>query len=512
MKELNEKDLHYNELSNNLLKNISITGGLNNLAFIIFFLGKDIFLYNWLNKVNAANFVIYIGYLDAFIAFVLIKPAVLPKFYQEIDKKEMSSFNRTIFILLLFNFFIIFFSFLIILFLGFDFKVSKFTNISFYIILIAGVIILVLFKIYESSFYGLKKPKEIGLINLSVSFVYIIFLIIFRFLNVLNSFSAILLYIFSYFVGLILSNYYYLNYRSQIKIPKNVSRFDRRIGRKIIVFSYPLLVMSIFYFINFRAGTVILGSFNKTYAVYYYLSTNIIMIFIGLIGFPITNMAYSYIAEFYAKNNIEDIKGNYNFILELISIVEISCLILIYTSSPILIGILYSNYKSLIFIILFKIIIVAGIFYSLNQFLGKFPLASGKTKINLLAEALAGISNIIFLIISLQSSNLLYAGYGFLISTLIIFMIYVMFCNKQAILSKKGKILLKIIISSITSIIFYEIFYFITDIMWLGILLSILTYFILIIALNITSIKSMRSMMKTVFGVFKSINFRGKTQ
>ncbi|MFX1348602.1 MAG: hypothetical protein ACFE92_08010 [Promethearchaeota archaeon] len=505
MKELEKEDLSFNELSTNMVKNISITSGFNYFSFFILFLAKDILLYNWLDIISASNFTIYIGYIGAFLAFMFITPAVLPKFYQEISHDKIHSFNKIIVIILGLNFFIVFFIFSIVLLFGFNFNASQFNNFSFFIMIIIGVIAVVSFKILESAFYGLKKSKVIGIMNLSISLIFIISLIILRVFNGLNSFTAMLLYFFTYIGGLSLGLYFYLKFKSQIEIPNNLEKLDKRIGKKIIIFSYPLLLMNIFYFLNFRAGTVILGSFNQIYAVYYHLSTNLIIIFVGLIGIPINTMAYSYISEFFVSNNIDHIKKIFNFILQLISILEITCLILIYIISPILIEFLYRNYYSLIFIILFKIIIIAGIFYSLNQFLAKFPMANNKTKVNLLAEFIAGVSNTIFLILCIYNSNLLYAGYGFLISTLIIFMIYLVFCNKNIIFSKKENIVFKIIISSISTIIFYEIFYFFIKLVWIGAILSILLYLTLIITLNVTSIKTMKSIMKILFDMFKGI-------
>jgi len=505
LKDLEKEDLSFDELSTNMVKNISITSGFNYFSFFILFLAKDILLYNWLNIISASNFTIYMGYINAFLAFMLITPAILPKFYQEIDHDKIHSFNKIILIILCFNFFIIFFIFSIVILLGFNFNASQFTNISFFIMIIISVIAVVSFKILESAFYGLKKSKVIGMMNLSISLIFIIILLILRLFDMLNSFTAILLYIFTYLGGLGLGMYFYFKFKSQIQIPHNSEKLDKKIGKKIIIFSYPLLLMNIFYFLNFRAGTVILGSVNQIYAVYYHLSTNLIIIFVGLIGIPISNMAYSYISEFYVNNNIDQIKKIYSFILQLISILEITCLILIYIFSPVLIGFLYRDYYSLLFIVLFKIIIIAGIFYSLNQFLSKFPMANNKTKINLLAEFIAGISNTIFLILSIQSSNLLYAGYGFLISTVIIFIIYLVFCNKYRIFSKKENVIFKIIFSSIISIVFYEIFYFFISIVWVGAIFSFLLYFALIITLKITSIKSMKSIMKILFDIFKGI-------
>jgi len=369
LKEEEKEELSFNELSTNMVKNISITSGFNYLSFFIFFLGKDILLYNWLSIISASNFSIYIGYLEVFLAFILITPAVLPKFYQEIGEDKINIVNKIIFIILSFNFIIIIIVFSVVLLFGFNFNVSSFTNISFFLLIIISVIVLVSFKILESAFYGLKKSKEIGMMNLVVSLIFIIILPIIILFDILNPLTAILLYVFAYLGGLVLGIYFYLNFKSHIQIPQKLEKLDKRIGKKIIVFSYPLLLMNIFYFLNFRAGTVILGSFNQIYAVYYYLSTNLIITLISIIGFPISNMAYSYISEFFVNNNKGQIKNIYGFILQLISILEISILILIYIFSPLLIEILYNDYYSLTFIVFLKIIAFAGIIYSLNQFL-----------------------------------------------------------------------------------------------------------------------------------------------
>ncbi|MFX1503842.1 MAG: hypothetical protein ACFFDH_22970 [Promethearchaeota archaeon] len=505
MKELEKEEISFTELSTNIVKNISITSGFNYFSFFLFFLAKDILLYNWLNLISASNFTIFMGYLDAFLAFILITPAVLPKFYQEFSHDKIHSFNKIILIILGINFFIIFIVFSIVLLFGFNFNASQFTNISFFIMIIISLIVVVLFRILESAFYGLKKSKEIGLMNLSISVIFIIILFILRYFNMLNSFTVIFLYIFTYLGGLGLGLYFYFNFKLKIQVPNNLETLDRRIGKNILTFSYPLLLMNVFYFLNFKAGTIILGSFDQIYPVYYRLSTNLIIVFIGLLGIPISNMAYSYISEFFVKNNIDHIKKINNLILQLIAILEVTFLILIYIFSPLLIGFLYNDYYSLIFITLFKIITVAGIFYCISQFLAKFPMANNKTKINLFAELIAGISNTIFLVLCIQNANLLYAGYGFLISIIIIFVTYLVFCYKKGIFSKKENIVFKILFSSFISIAFYEIFHFFISIIWIGAIFSILLYFTLIITLNITSIKTMKSMIKILFDIFKSI-------
>jgi O-antigen/teichoic acid export membrane protein len=505
LKEIEKEELSFTELSTSLVKNISITSGFNYFSFFLLFLAKDILLYNWLNLISASNFTIFIGYLNAFIAFMLITPAVFPKFYQEIRQEKIHSFNKIILIILSLNFVIITVVFSIVIMVGFNFNIPQFTNISFFIMIIISVIVVVLFRIIESAFYGLKKSKEIGLMNLSVSLIFIIILLILRFFNMLNSYTVIILYIFTYLGGLGLGLYFYYNFKSKIQIPHNLEPIERRTRRDVLIFSYPLLIMNIFYFLNFRAGTIILGSFDQIYPIYYHLSTNLIIIFIGLLGIPISSMAYSYISEFFVKDNIDQIKKINNLILQLIAILEVTCLILIYIFSPVLIGFLYNDYYSLIFITLFKIITIAGIFYCIGQFLAKFPMANNKTKINLLAEIIAGISNTIFLILCIQNANLLFAGYGFLISILIIFVIYLVFCYKNKILSKKENIVFKIIFSSIISLGFYEIFYYFISIIWIGAIFSVLLYFTLIITLNITSIKNVKSMMKILFEIFKGI-------
>jgi len=476
-------DISNNEILKEILKNVIITGFISNFSLILLFIAKNILLFNWVNKNIAKGFILYLAYIELFVAFIIITPLLLPKFFQEAEKKPIYVNLFTALFLMLINILIISLIFLFLIISGFQFNINQIPEILFLFILIISVFMIHAFKIVESAYYGLRDVKRIGFLNLFLSFIFILLLIFFKLIRFLNIYTVILIYLITYFSSLI------LNLSLKFKKVKRESflGIDVKLGKKMIIFSYPLLLMGIFYFINFRAGIIILSLINETYSIYYYLATSFVILFISFIGIPLNKMTYSYMVEFIAKNKIKEIKETYNFILLIISFLEIGGLILIYNFSPIIIKLLYSKYENMLFVTFFKFIIIGGIFYSLNQFLGKMIIANGKTKINLLAELLGGVANVTFFILSLKYENLFFISFGFICSTMIILLIYYYFTKKNMNFPSMKLKVFRIIVSFMISLLIYEIFTYFISVLYLSILISLIVYFLTLIFLKVIS-------------------------
>ena len=445
-------------------------------------------LFNWVREETAINYTEYLGYIELLIAFMLITPELLPRFIQEIKKEKYYLYIFTSLSLMIFNFLIIFFSFSICLGIGFKFKFSNITDLVFLIILIFSVLIIELFKIIESIYYGLKKVKIICLLNFLISSIFIILLIFFQLLKFLNIYIIIFIYSISYLGSLIII--LIIKFRNYEKVPR--FKLNLKIAKNIIIFSYPLLLMNILYFLNFKVAILVLSLRNEIFSIYYLLATNFIILFIRLIGFPLNKITFTYFSEFFVKSEIKKIKNIYMFVFSIISFLEIFGLLLIYIFTPFIINILYINYANFQFITFFKMIVIGGFFYSLNQFLGSIIIARGKTKITLLAAFLGALTNIIFLIFYVIFRNFYFIGYGFIISTFIILIICSYFSKKYLELKIFKLKIIQVILCCVLSILSYEIIDYFFSVLYFSIFSSLITYFSMLFLLKVIKIENIK--------------------
>jgi len=499
------KEISYDQFFQNLLKDISILGGLNNFSLIIYFLAKEILLYNWLDKTSAYNFTVFNGYVELFLPFIIIAPIILPRIFQEVGQKKFHLATISTIIILIFNLLVIIFVIEFMIILGFQLNISSINESILISLLIISLILISFTQMFESIFYGLKKVKIVGIINLIISSIFILLLILFFFLGELNFLATTIILISSNIIGIFLGIFFLIK-SNQIVFKKNYPLSEYyKISKRILKFGTPLMITKIFYFLNWRVGIIMLSSIKLEYPIYYHLSINIIIYFISFLSLPIINTIQPHLAEFFVNNKTIEIKKIYKFILPLITILLISSLIILYSFLPLILRILYQNYYTYVFVNLFKIVIIGGIFYCLNQFLGRFSIANGKPVINTLAQGIGGISNFIFLIISMVFSNILFSGLGFLISSFLIFIIFVIFTLKYTKLKLKESKLLIIILSSISSILIYEFIYYFTNNLYFGGILSILIFYFLIFKFKLLTLKSMKRVLKFIVNIIKGM-------
>jgi len=492
-----------NKFYKEIFKNTSLTLLFSNLSSIIFFIAQNILIYNWASKDSTEDFTVFLAYIDFLLLFILISPALIPKIINETDDKRASYLMKSISFFLFFNILIIFLIFFIFIWIGFQFNISNIPVPLFLTILVLTIMAISFFNTIESLYYGLRKIKKIGLLKISFSIIFFSLVFILQIFSNLIFFNLMMIYLISYFCAIILV------IRSKIKffltIRKPNFNFNMKLVKKNIDFSYPLLLMNIFYFINFKAGILILNNLDGINSIYYYLSTSMVILFIGFIGRPLNNMIYSYVVEFFKEKKKEKIKEAYNFILSVISITILVGLIFMYTVSQLIINLFYSKYYSETFFLFLKLIIIGGLFYSLNQFLGKFIIAKGNTKINLLAEFLGGIANILSFILCLIFRNIIISGIGFIISTIIIFLIYIYYSKKFIGLSIKRLKGFQVILSCLLSISIFELIYHFFPFLFICIISSLVIYFLLIIIFDITSLYQIKGIANMVLEIFKGI-------
>lgn len=510
MKKIDKKDIIFEEFNRNLIKNISVSGGLKNFALIFYFILREVFLYNWLNTTESSDFTIFSGYIDLCVAFTIITPSLLPKFFQEIKPNQRKVFVKITLVILFINYFIINSIFFVIFLFGYEFGFSNFDGFLFFVLLSVSSILPILLKLYESILYGLKKPKKIGFVNIVLSCFFAFFLIFFYTINFLNIITVILTTIISNSAAIILAIRYYKKTNIMQNQGNEINSIKMEVGKKILKFSFPLFFASFFYFINFKIGVLFLNQLSGEYVVLYHISTSIVIMLVGLLGLPINDMIYPYLAESYIKDEIGRIKKIYEFILPLISIFLIGSLSLLYWISPFLINILYPEYHSILFVNLFKIICIGGIFYCLNQFLSRFSIAKGKTNVILYTHLSGGIITVIFLYLSVHYSDLLYAGSGFLLSSIVMLSIYIFYTRKYSQLSLKQMKIGRILIATFIPIFLYEVLLFFTDNLLLSVIFSIIFFIGSFLTLRVFSIKYLVGIASMLKSLIRSVIFKKK--
>jgi O-antigen/teichoic acid export membrane protein len=418
--------------SEELFRLVSISGSSKIIAQIIYFIAREILLFNWLDKASSNDYTVFNGYIELFAAFMLVTPYLLPKIYQDINKNEFKEVTKYAFLIFFINFLILDIIFLVIVMSGFSFNISDNSDYLIFFLLSICSFFLILFNIMESSFYGMKKGKIIGMINILISSVFSLMLILNKFFFGMSFMSIVIAYFFTYLCGFLAALYLYIKHSKSIirdnsdsNMTNNTTNQDKKSLIKIILqFSYPLFFTSIFYFLNFKVGNIILEPLSQDKVIYYHISTSIVLYIIVLIGVPINDSILPFLSSSFKKKDMENIKQIYFQFLPIIVMLIFSLLVILYTICPLVLGILYPDYLNVEFISLFRLIIIGGVFYSLNQFFGRYPIAMGKTKITLINQIIGGIINIIFLISAVNQDLLSLAGYGFLVSSLVSFLIF----------------------------------------------------------------------------------------
>ena len=231
---------------------------------------------------------------------------------------------------------------MIILF-GFNLEISDLSQVYAFLIMNGAFIILVLFRVFFGIFYGLKEAKKAGIINLTISLSFSLLIIIFSSLNIVDLFTSIVIFILSHLSALLLGLSFYLKYVKTISNTIESKYFNFKLAKRASNLNYPLFLSTIVGHLYFTIGILILKE--------------------------ILDALQSYFPKLYEFESTSQIKDIFDFIFPLSSIFIISSLIFLYTICPLILELLYRKYYSVPFINLFKIMVIAGIFYYIKQFL-----------------------------------------------------------------------------------------------------------------------------------------------
>jgi len=488
-----------NEESSNLIRGISISTFLNNFGLIVYFIAREILLYNMLNKADASNFTVFLGLMDVFVSLVIITPAVLPKIFPEMNKNKINIINKTVLFILVLNYFLISSIIFILTIFGVEFNLTlNLNDIYLFLILSIGFIGESIKNTIASIFYGLKKPKEPAILKVIFAFLFIILMFFFKLIKMLNFDTIVLTFILSDVIYIIISIFFYRKISLDLNIQNNAESFNSEITKRILLFSYPLCLTRIFVLLSSKVGTVVLAGISMNYSVYYHLSTSLVIFIIGFIGYPIQSNVQTYLSEFYENGNISQVRNTYHLIITIIIFFLIPILIILYGLIPLVIKILYNNYYNTEFITLFKIVILGGSFYSLNVLFNRIIIAKGKPKVILISQFFSGMISIFFIGISLFTRNLIYTGIGFITSNIVMFVIFCYYSKKYTNLTIKEMKFFPIIFIFYISIFIYELVYLIIKNMYISTIISILIFFLLIIILRVGSIATVKNILNII--------------
>ena len=89
-----ESDFSLQMMSNNIFKLLSSSGILKIISQLLYFAAREILLYNLLDDASIHDFTIFNGLVELIAAFMIITPYLLPKLYQEFNKKDIHKVTK----------------------------------------------------------------------------------------------------------------------------------------------------------------------------------------------------------------------------------------------------------------------------------------------------------------------------------------------------------------------------------------------------------------------------------
>jgi len=480
-----------------LFRGISISMFLNNLAQFIYLISREIILYNWLDNLDAANFIIYFAVCQLFTTFIIFNPYILPNIYAEIGEKRVMIANRTLILILLPNYLIVIIILGFFLLTGINFNLNLDSGNFLFLFFISIIILIIsLGSITESILYGLKKPMGVGISKITFALSFFIMLMISIFLNIINFYIAIIIFLGSNLTSLIYSFFYY---KKQIRIigSENINQyFDLSIAKRIIILGFPLFLSGIFRIFRFNIFPIFLGGISGNYSIYFHLSTTLVIYLVSLIELPIAQNIQPYFASFFKKGNISQIKMIYRYMISLIVVLIISIALLFYGLLPLFLKIVYSKYYSTELVYIFKITIIGCIFFSLNILYGKIILSKGKTYILLINQFLGAIIAVIFLYLTLITNEIIFSALGFSSSFAFICLSNCFISKKYIKLSLKEIKIIPILLTSFISIFIYELFLMLSQNIYLSSIISLICFFVFCFIFRIITINFLKNFLK----------------
>ncbi|QEE16043.1 oligosaccharide flippase family protein [Promethearchaeum syntrophicum] len=428
--------------NNSLYKSVIVITSSKIITQLIYFLGRYVLLINWMNEESNVDFIIFFRYSEIFYAFILIAPIVIPKFLNEEKKEEFEKIISPSLSIFLINLLVII---LAIVIFAFFLKSQIPQNYLIYSIsLCFSTVSLGLMKYFESILYGFRKNKEIIALNIGLTLGFLLSIMIFHYFFILSLSEAIISYIIANFIAMIIGYIFLIKIKKKLKAKISYFHFKKQKQdyRDLIILASPIMLSGLAYIINFRISTLFLQDFPDEYVIFFEISSSLIIYIIGFLGIPIHDAVFPYLSYSYKEKNFKNIKEIYFSTLFIISSTLLVALIIFFSYIEFFVLIIYPEYQNDLFYNSFRILIIGGYFYVLNQFIARYPVADGNSKILFYNQIVGASVNIIFIIFSTSFNDYNFLLWGFTISNITMFIVYFIdFCKVSSISLKNSKIL-----------------------------------------------------------------------
>lgn len=413
-----------------IIKRFSLIFFAKAIGEVFFFIVSNILLVNWLSIEANRNYIIFIYLVNLFFSLIFTLHIAMPRFLQRDSSKIQLRYLYNGTILLLVNLIIIIIGFVVFTFgFNYDYRVSL-PNYEIMVIFLLGGIGYEFYRFFEGCLYGLKLSSKVATV---IFFLSIIFLILgFSFVAILNLgfIGAALSYIISYFILDGVSIFFIFrginrnkNQNQNFRIKGSI---DLKIQKELILFCLPILASNIFYFLNTRVGPFLLSNLGDEASLIFGLSLSLTIYLIGLLGVTVNDLLLPYESDAFYHNDQNRIKKIYKLIFTFVVVIIIPLLLVCIILSNLILGFLYPNilnqYPS--FSDVFQLILIGGLFYSLNQFTAKFLIAKGLTIRFLIIQVIGALINILFTVIFIPYFGIYSATSAFIMSMAIMFILY----------------------------------------------------------------------------------------
>jgi len=311
----------------------------------------------------------------------------------------------------------------------------------------------VLIYLLVSVFRGFQRTKErILFFNLGRNSLFLIFISIIGLLAL--SFEKII--IGAFFSLVLISTMFLIYYirkgKRELELTK-IFDFKGGVGRELIIFSLPLMLVDMMYEVMGWADTILIGFFSTEEAVGFYNAARPIGAFVS-IGLTVSHFIYSpLVAELYAQEKFRENEIIFNVLTKWVCAMAFP-IAMIFIIFPEAVLVTFFGGEYVVAAIPLQIIAVVYFINNLMGPNGATLTAYGKTKFLMYATSLAAVLNIILNILMIPRFGIIGAAYATGVSIIGVNLIRVFKLNSIAsIHSLKSNTLKPIILGGIISIL-----------------------------------------------------------
>ena len=312
-------------------------------------------------------------------------------------------------------------------------------------------------QILSSTFRGFKKVKEkVYFVDFARNFLFPVFLIPVIILS-LSFIWGLIVYVLSIVLTSVLFFIYYLRKKPTKKNFKTKS-FNVKVGKELILFSLPLLLVMVMYQIMSWTDTIMLGFYKNSEIVGLYNTARPLG---GFISTALTAMLFTYtpvVSELYAQQKNKEMKRDYAVLTKWVCSGTLPLVLIFVLFPETVINFLFGSD----YILAATALQILSIGYFFNNLMGPNGAtltAFGKTRFLMYATAAAAIINIIMNAILIPIYGLNGAAIATIISLIAVNAIRSVKLYKLSKVHSLGKKIFKPIILSIVLIL---IIYFLT--------------------------------------------------